>query len=1224
MLKRYGDVSEYIKKLSSPVRQAVGPDAILLACCILGGQLAKNDDNLRTIGLELKALVWNHLQDLQKIPLSSKINQFARKLSKGLGLLMDFPLCDDRILQTLHSEDVILAALSSLKVNRLMEPESKVEFQLRNCGPYMEKGFDSQPDPRVSNFNPDAWQREVLDVVDDRQSLFVVAPTSAGKTFISFYAMKQVLKESNDGVLVYVAPTKALCNQVAADIQARFNKGYPSMMVGKSVWAIHTRDYRVNTSTNCQVLVTVPQMLQNLLLSPTLSTGGGDNPWTSRIKWIVFDEVHSIGLSEEGVVWEQLLLIAPCPIIALSATVGNPNEFKDWMEGCEQRKGRELKMIIHPARYSDLRCYFWTPQEDFSFTGVAQTNRWPIPGLGPDGYNQDAPFTAIHPVAALLDRSRDSLDDISLESRNCLSLWQSMKRHQSAKYGLDLTLDPDRFFSKPATLKSRAVEWETELKKVMLHWMHNHDSPFLDVQKDFSSALEDNAPTRRYGIERILQLLVDLQKRDALPALIFLYDRTGCKDTVRKIVEQLRKSEVQWKETSPEWQRTLASFKKHQQEIKHLQKKAGKAPKKAKRAKNDGDDDYGPSSKLDALREDASQEGGKWAGFDPENPLEKFSLANYKKLAKSELEEIIKEIKYARLDDYIIEGLRRGVAVHHSGMNRGYLQIVEILFRKGFLSAVIATGTLALGINMPCKTVVFLGDSTFLTALNFRQGAGRAGRRGFDILGNIVFYDFTPHRAKEIMSLRLSDLRGHFPISTSLVLRTATLLHQTDRCEFSQQCLKSLFSQTRIYLGGPEGKDAIKHHLRFSIEYLRRHNLLSANGAPINFAGLISHLHYSEDSVFALHSLLEAGYFHKLCADIHRDEAGVLNNMVLVLSHLFGRIYCRRCKDKEWLENKVRPSSSVVLLPPLPAEAETILRKHNSETLSVFRSYVQTYVQQHLAGQPDDTLPFTHQKIASKNPSDTRSSQSAAELRSPFAALSGHTDKFYSIRELCSTVRAGVFLEESTVPYIGIYPVDTDGMPFNAYIYDFFRHGELKTLVTVNGIKDGDAWYLLQDFSLVLKTIVASIAKFISPSSGAGNELELIDLYDGQDGFEDDEGGVYSPEAIPGPALSEPTATEAEASITKAKAKSKKPKKVEVFDSWEDDKSESDEGEDEKNNEIVTSPGRSIVSLPLRPPAAGGSSAATASSPEQGLKTVLLAFERLHEQFEKKFKRVWA
>ncbi|KAK2038279.1 hypothetical protein LZ31DRAFT_609170 [Colletotrichum somersetense] len=92
-------------------------------------------------------------------------------------------------------------------------------------------------------------------------------------------------------------------------------------------------------------------------------------------------------------------------------------------------------------------------------------------------------------------------------------------------------------------------------------------------------------------------------------------------------------------------------------------------------------------------------------------------------------------------------------------MNRQYRQMVEMLFRKGYLTAVIATVTLALGLNMRCKTVFFAGDSIFLTELNYRQAAGRSGRCGFDLLGNVVFHGIPEHRVKGISSKRLPDLR---------------------------------------------------------------------------------------------------------------------------------------------------------------------------------------------------------------------------------------------------------------------------------------------------------------------------------------------------------------------------------------------------------------------------------------------------------------------------------
>src|SRR5690349_15879563 len=69
---------------------------------------------------------------------------------------------------------------------------------------------------------------------------------------------------------------------------------------------ISFRDYRTNHD-RCQILITVPQILEILLLSPARS-----GSWASRIKRIIFDEIHCIGEADGGSVWEHLLLLAQC------------------------------------------------------------------------------------------------------------------------------------------------------------------------------------------------------------------------------------------------------------------------------------------------------------------------------------------------------------------------------------------------------------------------------------------------------------------------------------------------------------------------------------------------------------------------------------------------------------------------------------------------------------------------------------------------------------------------------------------------------------------------------------------------------------------------------------------------------------------------------------------------------------------------------------------------
>jgi superfamily II RNA helicase len=141
-------------------------------------------------------------------------------------------------------------------------------------------------------------------------------PTSSGKTFISYYVMEKALRYSHDDVVVFIAPIKALANQAAAEIYARFgSKTYPKGQE-KSIYAMSMPDYSINDPLNCQVLITVAPTFESMLCE--------NNPkWISKIKYIIIDEIQTINDPDLGSALEKIIHLAKCPMLFISATIGN-------------------------------------------------------------------------------------------------------------------------------------------------------------------------------------------------------------------------------------------------------------------------------------------------------------------------------------------------------------------------------------------------------------------------------------------------------------------------------------------------------------------------------------------------------------------------------------------------------------------------------------------------------------------------------------------------------------------------------------------------------------------------------------------------------------------------------------------------------------------------------------------------------------------------------------
>lgn len=166
--------------------------------------------------------------------------------------------------------------------------------------------------------------------------------------------------------------------------------------------------------------------------------------------------------------------------------------------------------------------------------------------------------------------------------------------------------------------------------------------------------------------------------------------------------------------------------------------------------------------------------------------------------------------------DWFVEALKAGVAPHHAGMVPPFKEAVETCFEQGLLKVVFATETLALGVNMPARTVVlekltkFTGEGhEMLTPSQYTQLTGRAGRRSIDTAGTAVVLWSPFVRFGQVADLALSR---HFELTSSFrptYNMAANMVRRFDPVE-ARQLLNLSFAQFRTDAGVVRSEERVK------------------------------------------------------------------------------------------------------------------------------------------------------------------------------------------------------------------------------------------------------------------------------------------------------------------------------------------------------------------------------------------------------------------------------
>jgi ATP-dependent RNA helicase HelY len=176
-------------------------------------------------------------------------------------------------------------------------------------------------------FRPDAFQVEAAGHIDAGKSVVVVAPTGAGKTLVAEHSVARA--RGLGGRAFYTTPIKALSNQKYTDFREAYGDEEVGLLTGDNV-----------INGDAPIVVMTTEVLRNMIYA--------GSPALHGLAVVVLDEVHYLQNRYRGSVWEEVIIHLPrsVPLVCLSATIANPEEFTAWIRA---RRG-ETALVVETHR----------------------------------------------------------------------------------------------------------------------------------------------------------------------------------------------------------------------------------------------------------------------------------------------------------------------------------------------------------------------------------------------------------------------------------------------------------------------------------------------------------------------------------------------------------------------------------------------------------------------------------------------------------------------------------------------------------------------------------------------------------------------------------------------------------------------------------------------------------------------------------------------------------
>merc|ERR1712238_557271 len=727
-----------------------------------------------------------------------------------------------------------------------------------------------------------------------------------------------------NGPVLFVLPSEVLVWQVAS-IYYQFFKGNVTVCTEQITFQEVTGE--------AQVYIGTPIALEKSLSKVRGIAGGemtkGEREFMildggfNQFDYLVLDEVHTLN-GPEGNALQRIIKACNCPMLALSATIGNAVQLKDWFKSVlnehvsattidvpEEKEDVLLKE--HYARFINLQRYVVTEKE------------------GRDG-KKEAKLTKLHPVAAMtsdrLKSQPELIAALSLTPHDMITLWKRLKAMFPATALEDLD-NPDNFFSQYVDESKRITlnqtkQYETRLKDRLTDLCQSHPElyeklrvaqqpPPLEAKTDVSEDLYD--------------VVKQLKNSELLPAVAFQLNTYGAFDMFKKVLVRLESDQV-------------AEFPNYRKDLIRVAREKAQMRKVAE----------GKADRANAAEAEADAQAGfvddSLVNEDTTRPHDKYVLSSAgKRLNFNEVENIISDMKKSgeRVDinHALIRGLRRGIAIYTNEVGFScYRRQVQMLASQGRLAVVFSDEALAYGVNMPFRSCVFCGDmGDSLTSLIAQQMQGRAGRRGMDVQGNVIYLGMEWPYIENLMLGQITKVVGKEPRYPTMALQQAIaasndpdddnlFVHDDNKPEFalairkmqrSQDCYPTITEEKMKWMAGSTLEDfchgeekadylALSHHVIKGLGYVDENMKLDMDH---NVVSMVCEMNDYLPEAIHLCAILEQLYL-RFCYNktkAFKESDSTQNDLLAVLLHVIDRVPAKEGEESLQEFLRVAPSA---------------------------------------------------------------------------------------------------------------------------------------------------------------------------------------------------------------------------------------------------------------------------------------------------------------------------